>query len=97
MWALACTAASGWFATTSRWDPPFWIGERMFTAADLDLIRWTANRLSPLSRLELCQTICENLPWKAPNEKLRIHECLPLLEQLNTAGIIALPAKRTRV
>ena len=62
--------------------------------ADLDLIRWTVNRFSTLNCLELGQTICEDLPWKAPCGKLRIHECLPLLEQLNTAGIIALPAKR---
>jgi|GEM_PF-4563037 len=68
----------------------------MFTEADLDLIRWTVARFSSLSRWELAQTICENLPWQAPNGQLRVHECLPLLEQLNTAGIIALPAKRAR-
>ncbi len=68
----------------------------MFTDADLDLIRWTTDHFSTLSRTELAQTICENLPWKAPNGKLRVNECLPLLEQIHTAGIIALPAKRAR-
>jgi hypothetical protein len=58
------------------------------------LIRWSAERFPALSRWELAHTICENLPWKAPNGQLRVHECLPLLEQLGTAGMIALPAKR---
>ena len=44
--------------------------------------------------MELAFTICENLPWAAPNGQLRVHECLPLLEQLAEAGLIKLPAKR---
>ncbi len=68
----------------------------MFTPADLDLIRWTADRFSSLSRWELANTVCENLPWKAPNGQLRVHECLPLLEQLGAAGLISLPTKRVR-
>ena len=62
--------------------------------ADMELICWTAEHFADLSRWELAQTICENLPWKAPNGQLRIHACLPLLEQLATAGIMCLPAKR---
>ena len=77
-----------------RWDPPFWIGNRLFTQADLDLIRWTSDRFTGLSRMELAFTICENLPWTAPNGQLRVHECLPLLEQLAEAGLIKVPAKR---
>ena len=46
--------------------------------------------------MELAYTICENLPWIAPNGQLRVHECLPLLEQLATAGMIKLPAKRAQ-
>ena len=68
----------------------------MFSEADLDLIRWTANRFSGLSRTELARTICENLPWLAPNGQLRVHECLPLLEQLAEAEVIKLPAKQAR-
>ncbi len=45
--------------------------------------------------MELAFTICENLPWRAPNGQLRVHECLPLLEQLAAAGLIKVPAKRT--
>ncbi len=60
----------------SKWDPPFWIGDRLFTPADIKLIRWTTDRFGGLSRTELASTICENLPWKAPNGQLRVHECL---------------------
>jgi transposase len=45
--------------------------------------------------MELALTICENLPWKAPNGRLRVHGCLGLLEQLAAAERIQLPAKRT--
>ena len=44
--------------------------------------------------MELAYTICENLPWTAPNGQPRVHECLPLLEQLAAAGLIKVPAKR---
>lgn len=86
MWARlaksgrACSASSGWWTTAARWDPPFWIGDRLFVQADLDLMRWTREHFASLSRWELAQTICENLPWKAPNGQPRVHECLPLLE-----------------
>lgn len=80
----------------SKWDPPFWIRDRLFTPADIELIRWTTDRFGGLSRTELASTICENLPWKAPNGQLRVHECLPLLEQLAAAGVVKLPAKQSR-
>jgi len=78
----------------SRWDPPFWVGDRRFSQADLDLIRETCEAFPALSRTELASTVCENLPWKAPNGRLRLHGCLDLLEQLATAGLIRLPEKR---
>ena len=49
-----------------------------------------------MSRWELALTLCENLPWKAPNGSLRVQSCLPLLEQLAAAGIVELPAKAVR-
>ncbi len=76
-----------------RLDPPFWVGDRLFTAEDLELIRWTVGRFPALSRLELASTICENLPWRAPNGQERVHACLPLLVQLEAAGLLVLPAK----
>jgi len=53
----------------------------------------TAQRFPRLSRWELALTICENLPWEAPNGRPRVHSCLVLLEQLAAAGLVALPAK----
>lgn len=79
-----------------RWEPPFWIGDREFAAEDLALIQWTVRRFGNLSRWELALTICENLPWKAPNGQLKAHACLPLLEGLATAGVITLPSKRAQ-
>jgi hypothetical protein len=77
-----------------RWDPPFWVGDRLFTTQDLELIRWTVQRFAGLSRWELALTLCENLRWRAPNGRLKVHACLQLLEQLAGAGMLALPAKR---
>ena len=37
------------------------VGDGLFTAANFDLIRWTAARFTNLSRWELALTICENL------------------------------------
>ena len=51
--------------------PPFWIGDRQFTAEDLALIETIVREFKQLSRSELAATVCENLPWKAPNEKLK--------------------------
>jgi hypothetical protein len=44
----------------------------------------------------LAGTVCENLPWRAPNGQLRVEACLALLEQLAAAGTIQLPAKQAR-
>ena len=54
----------------------------------------TAGRFPQLSRWELALTICENLPWEAPNGRPRVHSCLVLLEQLAAAGRVVLPPKR---
>ncbi len=66
----------------------------MFSQEDLDLIRWTAEQYATLSRTELAYTICENLNWKAPNKKERLHSCLDLLEKLEADGVLSLPKKR---
>ena len=60
---------------------------------DLELVGDTAKRFPQLSRWELALTICENLPWQAPNGRPRVHSCLVLLEQLAAAGLVLLPAK----
>ena len=42
----------------------------------------------------MAYTICENLDWKAPNGKDRLHSCLDLLEKLAADEILDLPEKR---
>ncbi len=79
---------------TLRWKPPFWIGDRLFSQKDIDLILWTVEKYSYLSRTELAYTICENLDWKAPNGKERLHSCLDLLNKLAADEILELPEKR---
>jgi len=76
-----------------RLEPPFWIGDREFAVADLDLICEVTRRFPRLSRWELALTICENLGWEAPNGQPRGNSCLVLLEQLAAAGRLVLPPK----
>ncbi len=77
-----------------KWKRPFWIGDRLFSQEDLDLIFWTVEQYADLSRTELAYTICENLDWRAPNGKERLHSCLELLEKLAADGMLELPEKR---
>ncbi len=44
----------------------------------------------------MARTVCENLPWRAPNGQLRVEACLALLEQLADVVMIRLPAKQAR-
>lgn len=77
--------------------PPFWIGDRQFTAEDLTLIETIVREFKQLSRYELAATVCENLPWKAPNGRLKINGCRLLLECMAEAGLIVLPPKKLHV
>ena len=77
--------------------PPFWIGDRVFTADDLTLVMTIVEEFGMLSRRELAATICENLPWKAPNGRLKVNGCRLLLEEMDDIGLIALPPKRAQV
>jgi hypothetical protein len=67
---------------------------RIFSAADLDLIRETLRDFSNLSLTELSKTICELLEWKRPTGKLKYEECRAFLEHLRDQGIVALPGLR---
>ena len=39
------------------WDPPFWIGDRLFTEEEMTLITYTVRQFKQLSRQELQVTI----------------------------------------
>ncbi|CAB3394665.1 Druantia anti-phage system protein DruA [Kyrpidia spormannii] len=77
-------------------DVPFWIGDREFREADLELIRNTVQRFSRLSREEIAATLCENLPWKSPNGRLKVEACHKLLLKLEQKGVITLPPLRAQ-
>lgn len=79
---------------TGKWKSPFWVGDKSFNQEDMDLIHWTTRQYPDLSRTELARTICENLEWKAPNGKERVHSCLELMEKLEADGVLILPGKR---
>lgn len=77
-----------------RFKEPFWVGDRYFDVEDIAHIKGTTKRFSGLSRHELAATLCENLPWKAPNGRLKLDACRLLLMQMEAAGVIQLPGKQ---
>jgi hypothetical protein len=58
-------------------------------------VRWWEAYPS-LSRTELAHTVCELLGWKRPSGRLKNRECLDLLDQLDTEGVVVLPGKCSR-
>ncbi len=79
----------------SQVDVPFWIGDRKFTEADIELIRITVQRFSRFSREEIILTLCENLPWKSPNGRPKREACRNLLFELERKGVLSLPPLRS--
>lgn len=74
----------------------FWRGSRPFTQADLDLIAQVAREFPGLSRHELAGTVCEFLPWLAPNGRPRLDACLVLLAELERSQGLILPPLELR-
>lgn len=67
---------------------------RVFTGADLELIREVVGTYSSLTRHELAQTVCELLEWQRPNGGAKWRECLDLLSRLEEMGEVELPGLR---
>jgi hypothetical protein len=61
---------------------------------ELDVIRSVVGECAGLSRDELAATVCELLGWTRATGRLKGRECRDLLERLQAAGVITLPAKR---
>jgi hypothetical protein len=61
---------------------------------ELELIRSISDEFGGLSRVELASTVCELLGWTRATGRLKARECRDLLERLEAAGEIRLPAKR---
>lgn len=75
--------------------PPVAFKDRMFSAAELTLVRSVVARYAGLSRQELANTVCELLDWRRPGGGLKTWECKELLATLEACGMLALPALRT--
>lgn len=78
----------------TRFDEPFWIGDRYFSPDDIALLRETLRRFHRLSREEMVATLCENLAWIAPNGKPRRGACRELLAAIAATHWMPVPPAR---
>jgi hypothetical protein len=74
---------------------PAWnfVGHRV-GSDELDLIKALVAEYGGLSREELAATVCELLGWTRATGRLKARECRDLLERLEAAGVVRLPARR---
>ena len=75
--------------------PPVAFKDRMFSSAELTLVRDVVARYAGLSRQELANTICELLDWRRAGGGLKTWECKELLATLEARGMLALPRLRS--
>ena len=66
---------------------------RRFTRRQLEDIRQTVAWFPSLSRQELAQTVCEHLGWRTDSGVNSVYASLKVLEALEAAGVVELPAK----
>lgn len=64
---------------------------RTISSEDIEMIKWAAKTYKQLSRSELANTICEFIGWTTSNGKPKNRQCMDLLSQLETEGVIKLP------
>jgi len=57
-------------------------------------MRVVAHDDAGLGVTEIARTVCELLEWRRPQGGLKNHECRQLLERLQAAGVVTLPALR---
>jgi hypothetical protein len=69
---------------------------RAFSAQEIEQIRETVAWLPGLARRELAATVCEHLHWYTATGTAKIQACRSLLERLEAAGLVQLPARRMR-
>jgi len=68
---------------------------REFTPEEVLLIKELVEACAGISRTELAHTVCELLEWKRAGGGLKARECRDLLEQLESQGVLVLPAKKS--
>ncbi len=69
-----------------------WQGDREIFPEDIAYIRTFAQQFPGLSRKELTYTLCEHLQWLTPAGQPKFTACSKLLQRLEEAGEIRLPA-----
>lgn len=67
---------------------------REITVQEIEEIKETVSLCGRLSRIELAQTIAENLRWYRASGTNKVDASLKLLEKLELQGILQLPEKR---
>jgi hypothetical protein len=91
--SVYCTAAGE--ASVGESKTGEWVQSgRAFSAAEIAQIRETVAWLPGLARKELAATVCEHLQWYTLTGTPKIHACGQLLERLQGAGLVQLPALR---
>ena len=68
---------------------------REITDQEIEEIKETVALCGGLSRIELAQTIAENLQWYRASGTNKVDASLKLLEKLELQGVLQLPEKRT--
>ncbi len=69
---------------------------KIFTAKEIDLIKWITKTYLRLSVYELSLTICELLDWTTPAGSAKTSQCVSFLEQLEKEGVLKLPPRAER-
>ena len=77
----------------SRWDSPFWIGDRFFNLDDIAEIQSMAKQFRRVARRRLAAIVCERLAWQSPAGTLRVDSCVNLLNAMEASGLIRLKAR----
>ncbi len=67
---------------------------REISVQEIEEIQETVKLCGGLSRIELAQTIAENLQWYRASGTNKVDACLKLLEKLESQGVLQLPQKR---
>ena len=64
---------------------------RAISPEDIETIKWVCKRFPQLSRTELAATLCEILEWTTPAGRSKTPQCIEMLVQLESEGVIQLP------
>jgi hypothetical protein len=80
-----------------RTDAVDWVeAGREFSAEEIGEIRKMVAWLPGLARKELAATVCEHLQWHTAAGPAKLQACQKLLERLEAAGLLELPALRRK-